>query len=372
MLKHFHAIKLNGVVSANIRFNDDVNIITGRNGSGKTTAMRAIWYLLSGKLNRLRSEMPFRYISLETTSGKVELFYDPQRRLTGTFNGGGETFTRTIEGSSDRPDRRDSSLRELMQLVNNQEESSVFFPTFRRIEGGFSLDDDQEGYYGQSLTVALQQVSQRLSSPKHRFVASISTGDIVSLLTTHYADVSANTNKLYSELSQFILHTVSQLRSSGGASAHPELAAAVVQDIERTSTNITDQRERILRPFSILSKLIEDIFRIRGIRISERIVLGGQQDVIGSEKLSAGEKQLLSFLCYNAFERNSVIFIDEPEISLHVDWQRTLLPILLSQSTGNQFVVATHSPFIYSKFPDKELMLNEDRGDSDADASANS
>ena len=63
---------------------------------------------------------------------------------------------------------------------------------------------------------------------------------------------------------------------------------------------------------------------------------------------------MLSFLCYNTFSENAAIFIDEPELSLHVDWQRLLLPTLLEQGIENQFFIATHSPFIYSKYPDKE------------------
>ena len=50
-------------------------------------------------------------------------------------------------------------------------------------------------------------------------------------------------------------------------------------------------------------------------------------------------------------------------LSLHVDWQRQLFSILQNQRTSNQFIVATHSPFIYSKYPDKEILLSTDRGD---------
>ena len=71
---------------------------------------------------------------------------------------------------------------------------------------------------------------------------------------------------------------------------------------------------------------------------------------------------MLSFLCYNAFVKSSVVVIDEPELSLHVDWQRMLFATLQEQGTSNQFVVATHSPFIYSKFPDKEILLGDHRG----------
>ena len=92
------------------------------------------------------------------------------------------------------------------------------------------------------------------------------------------------------------------------------------------------------------------------------ITLGEEDEAIDSDKLSAGEKQMLSFLCYNIFSENTAIFIDEPELSLHVDWQRLLLPTLLEQETGNQFFVATHSPFIYTKYPEREILLDEDRG----------
>jgi predicted ATPase len=110
------------------------------------------------------------------------------------------------------------------------------------------------------------------------------------------------------------------------------------------------------------------VFQYKGIKLSDPVTLGEAREAIASEVLSAGEKQMLSFLCYNAFATNACIFIDEPEISLHVDWQRILFPILLQQSTGNQFIVATHSPFIYSKYADKELMLSPDRGHDNADA----
>ena len=119
----------------------------------------------------------------------------------------------------------------------------------------------------------------------------------------------------------------------------------------------------MLRPFSVLGERIRDIFQYSGIRLTAaRITLGEVKEAIESDKLSAGEKQMLSFLCYNTFSENAAIFIDEPELSLHVDWQRLLLPTLLEQETGNQFFIATHSPFIYAKYPDKEILLGEDRG----------
>jgi ABC-type lipoprotein export system ATPase subunit len=141
-----------------------------------------------------------------------------------------------------------------------------------------------------------------------------------------------------------------------------------LDDIQQRAKNVVEQSEALLRPFTVLSDLIAQVFQYKGIRLADPVTLGEAREAIASDVLSSGEKQMLSFLCYNAFTTNSSIFIDEPEISLHVDWQRILFPILIKQSTGNQFIVATHSPFIYSKYSDKELLLSSDRGDDNADA----
>jgi predicted ATPase len=49
-----------------------------------------------------------------------------------------------------------------------------------------------------------------------------------------------------------------------------------------------------------------------------------------------------------------VIAIDEPEISMHLSWQRKLIPALLkcASSAQPQFIIATHSPDITASHPD--------------------
>ena len=67
---------------------------------------------------------------------------------------------------------------------------------------------------------------------------------------------------------------------------------------------------------------------------------------------SSGEKELLVYL-FTIFAlnvRNALIIIDEPELHLHPKWQKILIKLFikLSQSTGNQFLMATHSPTFIS------------------------
>lgn len=62
---------------------------------------------------------------------------------------------------------------------------------------------------------------------------------------------------------------------------------------------------------------------------------------------SSGEKEILTYLfaIYALNVRDALIIVDEPELHLHPRWQSTLLGLFeeLSKTTGNQFVLATHS-----------------------------
>jgi predicted ATP-dependent endonuclease of OLD family len=67
---------------------------------------------------------------------------------------------------------------------------------------------------------------------------------------------------------------------------------------------------------------------------------------------SSGERELLTYLfaIFALNVRDALIIVDEPELHLHPRWQKTLLQLFirLSESTGNQFLLATHSPTFVS------------------------
>lgn len=200
---------------------------------------------------------------------------------------------------------------------------------------------------------AMEEFSRRLSSKNQRFITSISTDDIVSLLNKEYSNINAQINLIQKQKSDDIIGKI-----KGQNKNDKETLVEIQADIEF----MENQRELLLKPYTTLSELITTIFQYKGINLSN-LTLGEVNNAISSDKLSAGEKQMLSFICYNAFTKNNTIFIDEPELSLHPDWQRTLVPTLLNQGNNNQFFMATHSPFIFSKFSDKEIILAEDKGE---------
>lgn len=69
---------------------------------------------------------------------------------------------------------------------------------------------------------------------------------------------------------------------------------------------------------------------------------------IGLNSLSSGEKQMISmFGSLYLYEKEKVVLIDEPELSLSIDWQRQLLIDLLNAPTCRQIIAITHSPFVF-------------------------
>ena len=380
MIRKLEVKGLNDRVDAALEFNQDLNIITGRNGSGKTTLLKLIWYLISGNLGQAISEILFRSVSIETDSFSLSLAR--VRPDAGKFE-----FKVSNQGSMNAEFRMPLQLEDFQRLSKSYRlfarvrNRSLFFPSFRRIEGGFdylpkhaTVDDltwirSDDPWWRSAdegigmLQKAMSQLSSEISVyGEHQLITAISTHDIDELLTKKYADVLKKTDEPYAELLKEITQLSKEIIQKISETKSLDDTVPILAGIQKRVEDVNKERESLLRPFSVLSERIGDILQYKGIRVNEEITLGDENGAIDSDDLSAGEKQMLSFLCYNAFSENTAIFIDEPELSLHVDWQRLLLPTLLEQETGNQFFIATHSPFIYAKYPDKEILLGEERG----------
>jgi predicted ATPase len=70
------------------------------------------------------------------------------------------------------------------------------------------------------------------------------------------------------------------------------------------------------------------------------------QSQISVASLSSGEKHALRILIEMLYAEQGPLLIDEPEISMHVDWQRELIPSMQSVNKNAQLILATHSPEI--------------------------
>jgi len=69
---------------------------------------------------------------------------------------------------------------------------------------------------------------------------------------------------------------------------------------------------------------------------------------ISLDALSSGEKQMISlFAKLYLYEKPKIVLIDEPELSLSIDWQRKILVDVINSPLCEQMVAITHSPFVF-------------------------
>jgi len=372
MIKSFYVKKLFGKWDYKFNLNPDINIFTGKNGSGKTTLLKLIWYMISPNIERIIPEIFFNEAEVKTDEFALNIKRNSRDdEVVFTYKEQRKKPIEVQKGSGDEIQNMlfEDELERMNKRIRSLSSGSLFFPTFRRIEGGFSIRGREDKHSGiEQLSRELLRYTNAMSVSNHRFIASLSTEDIEQLLTSHYADVSEVTNKLHQELSEYISKIVPPKKPQKKGIQNVKIeklfeALSLIEDIRQKRMEVDKKREKIMQPFNVLAKLIQEIFKDKGIQVSKTLTFGETKEAIKACYLSAGEKQMLSFLCYNAFIEDSPIFIDEPELSLHGDWQRKLFSILLSQKSTNQFIISTHSPFIYSKYPEKEIRLDIERGE---------
>ncbi|MFQ2001626.1 AAA family ATPase [Aeromonas veronii] len=87
------------------------------------------------------------------------------------------------------------------------------------------------------------------------------------------------------------------------------------------------------------------------------VEINGEQHSIN--ELSSGERHILTFLSLVviAGRDRDFLIIDEPEISLNIKWQRTLMSLIRKLVPYTQVIVASHSPLIAKKIPQSLVKL---------------
>jgi AAA domain, putative AbiEii toxin, Type IV TA system len=111
--------------------------------------------------------------------------------------------------------------------------------------------------------------------------------------------------------------------------------------------------------------LIKERFNTKRIQVSKEsgFSINSRGSVVPLEKLSSGEQHQLVLFFELLFElkENALILIDEPELSLHVAWQKKFVSDLNRIIELNQFdvILATHSPQLVSRWNDLVVELGD-------------
>ncbi|MCR6503596.1 MULTISPECIES: AAA family ATPase [Bacteroides] len=117
-----------------------------------------------------------------------------------------------------------------------------------------------------------------------------------------------------------------------------------------------DEEQRSLAPSLSLPKrkfqdMIDELFSYTHKKIDRKsndIVFYQNGERLLPYKLSSGEKQMLVILLTVLVrdDDHCVLFMDEPEASLHIEWQQKLIGMIRNLNPNVQLILTTHSPAV--------------------------
>lgn len=125
----------------------------------------------------------------------------------------------------------------------------------------------------------------------------------------------------------------------------------MIQALQKATPEAAEEAQRISQPKRKFQDLIDDLFSETGkkiVRTENEIRFEQIGETLMPYQLSSGEKQMLVILLTVLIEdgQNYVLFMDEPEVSLHVEWQKRLIDLILELNPNVQIILTTHSPAV--------------------------
>lgn len=120
--------------------------------------------------------------------------------------------------------------------------------------------------------------------------------------------------------------------------------------------NSDDERERskaasLSLPKKRFQDLVDSLFSYTHKTIDRKrndIAFYRNGELLFPHKLSSGEKQMLVILLTALVRDNEhcTLFMDEPETSLHIEWQQKLISMIRELNPNEQIILTTHSPAV--------------------------
>ncbi len=113
----------------------------------------------------------------------------------------------------------------------------------------------------------------------------------------------------------------------------------------------TDAAQKLSMQKKRFQDIVDDLFSETGkkiVRTENEIRFSQIGETLVPYQLSSGEKQMLAILLTVLVEDNQsyVLFMDEPEVSLHIEWQKRLIDLCLELNPNVQIILTTHSPAV--------------------------
>lgn len=447
-------IKINGLhgyFQYDINLNEDISLLYGKNGSGKTTVLNLIEFIIGGEFYKLR-DITFKDVIITTTDNKIlklsnvnniidvnflnnndqirledlnkyfseeryrgngfnklqfirdypiikiirdsfDYVYLPLERISNSRLINNEQYTkpsRIIHKQFYRYHSKDASMDIVKYLVDLQmryvnDQIRELNEKFRNdvLETMFVLTGQKFDFHQLIAYFRNENVLNELNILKEKYIALLREFNIIN-------DSNNEDAKKYSDYFERLLNDVEELNSEKNKDRgiHAKFVATY-NEIEKIKkiTQLASESEKMKRN---ARKLIDQF-----IEVVNNFLLDGEDgknikitndgtvyfetaytnDKVDITYLSSGEKQLVNLLAHFIFKasdlKNGIFVADEPELSLHLNWQKMFIQQLHHINPKIQLIFATHSPELVGSYRNKIIKIQKDYNKIQQDNSVN-
>ena len=262
-------------------------------------------------------------------------------------------------------------------IENNISQKVLYLPTYRRIESDFSsLFMDENRYMKNEMLIkfGMSDVERSIEAilEKIKEISRDGFNKMTGVLLKQYAyyDTQGKTRKTYQKIDKEMLKIILD-----------RLGNEIAENDYRKIFDLLENEQIYTEEYSYLYNLILNLMKnydtqkvydekIKAFVDTCNKYLSGKQfvynqsevkldiqmytndnefQIIKLSNLSSGEKQIVSLFSKLFLENNkeSILIIDEPELSISMKWQRMLVPDIIRSDNCKLLLTVTHSPFIF-------------------------
>ena len=280
----------------------DVIVLAGVNGSGKTTILESIKDFFDNK--------SIDFNDIEKSNVNLDIFF--------------EEFEK----------------EKIVPFINIDSPNNIY-KVFHMLGSYNSYVKENKGLYHQ-LTKEFENPPKIIYVPANNSFEEVETE--TSTLLRNYEFINVVNSELMEDIPSYIATRRNYL-------------ATIEEDL--TMKEITN---KVVNEINSIFSILELDVKLKGFSKDEKTMpifensAGEEFDI---NDLSSGEKQLfLRTLSIKILEpKNSIILIDEPELSLHPKWQQRIIEVYKKIGENNQIIIATHSPHILGSVSNENIFI---------------
>jgi predicted ATPase len=318
-----------------------------------------IYYDFSELDNSELYNSSYLFLGIERGIHKKETYF-PRRMLWSFFNmyreleNGYRISNKDIDNFTDRlvdylkSENKDDRKKDYFLIEEKDRAPNLYFP-YIEID---TIEELLLYKYEMTIKVTKEKITKALVKTFEQNIKKdieLKTLDIDKLLDNKNLIIEAS-----SDFSNSFIEKIELLEKDRGYITELKRESLIYSML----VNITDSLGDEFKIFNRIKIFIESFNNFLScnkkiVFSSDKINIETPNGMHSLKKLSSGERHMLTFLATILLlgDIKDFILIDEPEISLNVNWQTNILSIISELAPNSQIIVATHSPLVVENYP---------------------